>query len=311
VSGDPPGEPAAAVSGTPRAAYRGAVRAAGLISDSADVTVADHVCWVDHDQAAFDAAVRDFAACGLDRSERLLAVGERVIDSLRRGRPPLGDLARLISQGSLETLTTAQAYGDADTFDPEGQLEFYDAATRRALRDGRSGLRVLADISPLAVDPARRTDLVRWEHLADDFVAHGPGMSAMCIYGGDLDPDTLTEAASAHPLAHVPQVAVPSFRLFFEDGRLVIVGSVDTFDAGRLARLLATSPVPAPTATVDLSRVEFIDVAGCRTIGTWAQQLHRRGLPVSVVGASRLVRRMWQLLGLTEVAPVAFVEAAA
>lgn len=258
----------------------------------------------------FDAAVRDFALRGLDRGERLLAVGERVLDSLRRGPAPLADLDRLIGEGVLETLTVAEAYGSGGTFDPQRQLEFYDSATRRALGEGHRGLRVLADITPLAVDADRRAELVRWEHLADEYVAHGPGMSAMCVYSGDLDPDTLTDVASAHPLVHAAGHGAPSFRVFFEDGHLAVAGSVDTFVAGRLARMLAASPVPSP-ATLDLSRVEFIDVAGCRTIAAWAHELHERSVSVSIVGASRLVRRMWDLLALTELAPVAFAEAAA
>lgn len=284
-----------------------------MISEIADGTDADHVCWVEQAQAVFDAAVRDFALRGLDRGERLLAVGERVIDSLRRGPAPLDDLDRLIGEGTLETLTVAEAYGDGSTgaFDPERQLEFYDAATRRALREGHHGLRVLADASPLAVDPARRADLIRWEQLADEYVAHGPGMSAMCVYRPDLDAETVTDAASAHPLVHAPAERVPPFRVYFEDGRLAIAGSVDTFVADRLARLLATSPVPPAAAALDLSRVEFIDVAGCRTIASWAQSLRERSVHLSIVGASRLVRRMWALLALAEIAPVAFMEGAA
>jgi ABC-type transporter Mla MlaB component len=248
---------------------------------------------------------------GLDRGERLLAVGERVIDSLSGASAPLADMDRLLADGALETLTVAEAYDAPAAFDPQRQLEFHDAATRRAISDGHRGLRVLADVSPLAADPARRGDLIRWEHLADDYVAHGPGMSAMCVYRADLDVDTLTEAATAHPVVHPTAGAVPAFRVFFEEGRLAIAGSVDTYAAGRLARMLASSPVPSPVATLDLGRVDFIDVAGCRTIAAWAQELRGRSVQVSVTGASRLVQQMWELLALGEMAPVTLVEAAA
>ena len=43
---------------------------------------ADHVCWVYDDDATFDAAASEFLAGGLARGERLLCVGERVIESL-------------------------------------------------------------------------------------------------------------------------------------------------------------------------------------------------------------------------------------
>jgi hypothetical protein len=287
------------------------VRSVGQLSEITDVAAADHVCWVHDDPLGFDAAARNFALGGLDRGERLLAVGERVIDSLRAGSVPLADLDRLVAEGAIETLTVAEAYAAAATFDPERQFEFYDTATRRALDDGHTGLRVLADVSPFAEDPARRAGLIRCEHVADDYVAHGPGMSAMCVYRADLDADTLADAAAAHPLVHSPAAALPAFRVFFDGGRLVIAGSVDTFGVDRLARQLADSPVPAVSVTLDLTRLEFIDLAGCRGIATWAQGLAARSISLTVVGGSRLVQHMWRLLELDAIAGVAFAEATA
>jgi anti-anti-sigma regulatory factor len=283
------------------------VRAQGLLTEVTAVGAGDHVCWVYDDPGAFEAAVHEFVAGGLDRGERLLCVGERVIDSLRGENPSLADVDTLLADGVLETLTVAQAYDATGRFVPERQLEFYDAATRRAISDGYRGLRVVADVSPLAVDPARRTDLIRWERLADDYVAHGPGMSAMCLYRADLSPEALTEAASGHPLVHSPD-RFPDFRIFFDDGRLVLAGSIDTFGADRLARALASSPVSGATMTLDLGRTEFIDLAGCRTIASWARQLRGRSVQLAVLGASRLVQQMWQLLALADVAPVTFLE---
>jgi anti-anti-sigma factor len=291
------------------AAYRGGVRAQGALTEITGTGDAEHVCWVYDDAAVFDAAVHDFVARGLARGERLLCVGERVIASLREGCAPLADVDRLIADGVLETLTVAEAYDAAGEFVPERQLAFYDAATRRALADGYRGLRVVADVSPLAADPLRRRDLVRWEHLADHFVAHGPGMSALCAYRPDLGEEVLADAASGHPLVHTP-AGLPPFRIFFDEGRLAVVGSVDTFAAERLARVLAATPVTGTTAILDLCQVDFVDVAGCRVIATWARELRKRSVQLTLLGASHLVQRMWQLLSLTEIAPVTFQEQA-
>ena len=132
----------------------------------------------------------------------------------------------------------------------------------------------------------------------------------MCAYRADLSAEALSEAACNHPLVHAPD-GFSAFRVFFDDGRLAVAGSVDTFGADRLARVLASSPVSGTTVPLDLGRVEFIDVAGCRAIATWARELRERSVQVAVVGASRLVQRMWRLLSLTEVAPVTFWEATA
>src|SRR5215217_7501837 len=110
----------------------------------------DHVCWVYDDEAAFDLAVRDFLAGGLERGERLLCVGERVIESLQSLTLPDQDVADLMAAGALETQTIAEAYAATGPFRPEGQLAYYETATRRALAEGYRGLRVVAEVSVLA-----------------------------------------------------------------------------------------------------------------------------------------------------------------
>lgn len=271
---------------------------------------ADHICWVYDDEAEFDAAVRQFLAGGLARGERLLCVGERVIDSVRAGGSPVDGIEALIADGRLEMLTVAEAYAAAGRFAPERQHVFYDSATRRAVDDGYRGLRVVADVTPLAEEAASRADLVAWEHVADEFMAHGPGMSAMCAYRGDLSVEALTDVATAHPLVHAAR-SVPPFRLFFDAGRLALAGSVDTFDAGRLADLLSSSPVEGPTAMLDLTFLEFIDGAGCRVLARWARELADRSIAVELRGAPRLLRRMWSILGFDTLAPVTFSDGSA
>jgi hypothetical protein len=98
----------------------------------------------------------------------------------------------------------------------------------------------------------------------------------------------------------------PQFRVFSDGDRIVVAGSVDLYAADRLARLLADSPTAA-AARLDLSRLEFVDVAGCRTIARWAGQC-AGAVPVEICGASRLFRRVWQVLALDAVARVTFVE---
>ncbi len=265
----------------------------------------DHICWVfGEDDAGFDRAVRRFLAGGVDRGERLLCVGERVIATTALDADGFADAAALIAGGALRTLTTAQAYGSAGAFVPGAQRAWYEDATREAIADGYTGLRVVADVSPLASDPVNRSLLLEWEQLADGYIAEGGGFTAMCAYSDTLTEDVLTDAASAHPLADAS--VVPPFRVFFDGGHVVLSGSVDTFGADRLARMLASSPVAGPGAVLDLALVDFVDVAASRVIARWAQGLAARAVPVELRGASPLLRRMWQVLDLTRLAPVRF-----
>jgi anti-anti-sigma factor len=284
------------------------VRVHGSLDSLPEAGRGDHVCWVHDgdDDAEFDDAVRTFLAGGLARGERLLCVGERVIDSVRAGAPPFADVDPLVDDGTLQLMTVADAYAATGDFTAEHQFAFYDAATRRALAEGYAGLRVVAELSALAAHPALREELVRWEHLADQYIAQGPGMTAMCAYSGDLPVVALADVSSAHPAAYSPP-GVPQFHAFFDDDRVAIAGSVDLSEADRLARLLAHSR-SGSAVVLDLSRMEFVDVAGCRTIARWAGALRARGVPVEIRGASRLVRRVWQVLALDEVAPVASAE---
>ncbi len=70
----------------------------------------DHICWIcGEDDAAFHRAVRRFLAGGLERGERLLCVGERVIDSLSTDADGFGGADALVAGGALRILTTAEA----------------------------------------------------------------------------------------------------------------------------------------------------------------------------------------------------------
>jgi anti-anti-sigma factor len=278
------------------------VRAHGRIDEVPEAGPADHVCWVYADARDLHAAAARFLAGGLARGERLLVVGDGMVEALDREPLPSGGRDALVSTGALQILDLTTAYDGDARFVPEQQFAFYDAATKQALDDGYTGLRVVAEISALAADPERRADLVRWEHLADDLVARGSGFTAMCAYREGLDRDALAEVTSVHPLVRAPEGG-PPFQVFHDADRVVLTGSVDTFSAPRLHRVLAHSPASRPSTVLDLGELEFLDVAGCRVLARWAAGL---GRPLHVTGASRLVQRMWHLLGLQAVAPVVF-----
>jgi anti-anti-sigma factor len=264
----------------------------------------DHVCWIYADDESFDVAVARFLTAGLARGERLLCVGDDVVERMRGDHPLLPDAAGLVERGALQLLTVAEAYDAAGAFSPERQFAYYEAQTRRALDDGYTGLRVVAELTPLAADEERRPELVRWEHMADAFMASSSGMTAMCAYRAQLSGEALADVAAVHPVVHNDEGGHSGFRVFFDDDRVVLAGSVDTFTAGRLAGVLATSPVTSGRVALDLDPVEFVDVAGIRVLARWARELSDRSVEVEIRGASPLVRRMWRVLGLDQLVPV-------
>jgi ABC-type transporter Mla MlaB component len=283
------------------------MRAHGSVTEP-EARANDHLCWVHDDDSAFDEAVRAFLAGGLARGERLLCVGERALAALEGATTDdLGDVDRLVADGALGTMTLAEAYAAAGPLAVDRQRAFYATATDRALADGYRGLRVVAELTALAADPEQRAELVRWEHAADELIASRPGMSAMCAYRSDLPPSVLGDVLAVHPLGHGPEHLSP-YRLFFDADRVVLTGSVDTFTTRRLAATLAGTPT-GRTAVLDLSGLEFVDVAGCRTVAEWATALRDRGTALELRGASALMQRMWRLLGFSDAVPVPFTDA--
>ena len=179
---------------------------------------------------------------------------------------------------------------------------------RDARAAGFTGLRVVAELTPLARTLPAREGLVQWEHLADELIASGSGMVALCAYRrGALDARAVADVVAVHPQVHAP-LDLPSFRIWFDGPTVVLAGTVDTFSADRLGRVLETCPVGGPVAVLDLTALDVIDVAGCRTLATWARELHDRGIRLVIVGAPRSALRIWRLLGMDGPAPVTFTE---
>ena len=285
------------------------MRDSGVLDERDPLTDADHVCWVYDDPASFVHAAQRYLAVGLDNGERLLCVGDGMAAELRAAGEPFGSLDALMARGALSFAEVGATYAHGEPVDPADQWAFYDAAVRDARAAGYRGLRVVADVTALARTPAGRAGLVQWEHLADEFIASGSGMVAMCAYHrGVLDADAVADVTAVHPHVHAP-LERPSFRIWFDDTHVVLSGTVDTFGADRLARILACSPVTGRTAVLDLSQLETVDVAGCRTLAAWARALAARGVRLRIQAAPRSVVRIWRLLGMDGPAPVTFAGA--
>jgi hypothetical protein len=151
----------------------------------------------------------------------------------------------------------------------------------------------------------RRGDLMRWEHLADDFIGHGPGMVALCAYRGDLDGEAPADVASVHPMVHA-RSGGPPFRLWFDGDTPTLADALDTFGAKRLHRVLAGSHLQGPLVVADLTRMGSVDVGGCRELARWARSLADRSIRLELVGSSRVFRRMWRVLGFDGYVDVVF-----
>jgi ABC-type transporter Mla MlaB component len=164
-------------------------------------------------------------------------------------------------------------------------------------------------------DPDRRSDHIRWEHLADDYMSRGNPLAAFCAYQRPVIGDAAVAAlTSVHPVVREFDAAAP-FRVFFDEGRLVVTGTVDTFTSDGVRDLLLASHVVsgaddtsahcvAPALNVDVSGVEFVDARGATTLAEAVRAIRTQGHDVSVAGATSMLHRIWTALHLDDVAGV-------
>jgi anti-anti-sigma regulatory factor len=285
------------------------VRTSGAVDHVGGLGSSGHVCWAYDDVRQFARPALQWLGDGVELGQRLIYVSGRPLDRMRRDVAALPGVEDLLERSALQLVCLPDVYDLDAPLVAEEQLATYSAATEQALADGYTGLRVLADVSDLVRDPARRPAHVRWEHLADEFMSANP-LAAMCAYQRDLGDDAIRELAAVHPVVHAPPELVP-FQLFFDDGRLVLAGTVDTFSSDLLARLLADSHLTDATVTLDVARLEFIDARGVTTLAEWAGNLRRRAGTLHLEGASPLLRRIWSVLRLDAIAGISLTTGSA
>lgn len=261
----------------------------------------DHLCWSYEDDAELAAAVLPYLDEGRRRGEHLLLVG--------RSRPALLDLLGqlpdrdlLLAEGRLEVRATADAYAEAGALSPAAQVERYRSATLAAVGRGRSGLRVAADISPLArAGAAARRELHAYEQLADDLMGVVP-MTALCLYDAALGGEVLGPLAVLHPGQHLGR-GQPLVHLSGRGPALALHGEVDVSQAGDVARALLDVAGHAADGgprevVLDLADLEFLDVAGARALAATVLELDVQGVHVRLVGARRSPRRVLEMFDL-------------
>ncbi len=252
----------------------------------------NHVCCVYRDAAQLLAAGLEWLRRGMDAGERVVYLADRPVEQLHEDIATLPDLDQLIETGRLVLLPLRALYPTGGPVDPESSLAFYAAQTQQALDDGFTGLRVFAEVTQLVREPEWRADHVRWEQVADQFMAEHP-LAAYCAYDASvLTPEEAGLLSCVHP---VRQDAVPgaTFSLYAGKRGWAVEGEVDFFQARLLSSVLEWVPAEEDLV-LDLSRLAFVDAAGARAIGGYPGA---PGRPVVVRNAPRALSRLWSLIG--------------
>jgi anti-anti-sigma regulatory factor len=241
-----------------------------------DCSPGDHVCWVFESDDDLRTAAVAFLDDGLRRGESLVYVGDAADESaLRSQLATLGDVDRLIADGTLQVQLARALYVPAGRAELATQVESYRTMTNEALASGRSGLRVAADATCLVTDDDQRRAFMAYEIAVDRYIANAP-MTAMCAYDHRALGDAAGDLACVHRRWRTPDASSdPRFSLYAVGQRLIITGDIDISNSRRFSIALDAAAVatPGPDLEIDLTGLSFIDLKGVAVLADFARAL--------------------------------------
>jgi hypothetical protein len=254
-----------------------------------DLVAGSHVCWVLDE----DGAYRETA-------------GPLLLDASLRGQKAV--LLGPANSGSFRELSPAAAIAvdpfvawlDRGPLLPDTVFAALHELAALASTEGYDGLRVIADMDWLLPTHADRGTLAAFEVLLDRVLAE-IGATMICAYRrSSFDTDAIVGALSVHPLRS-GHAAAPQFSLLARgDGSWRLAGEVDMAVLSAFAAAFGAAANAAPSLVVDVAELEFIAVAGLRTI---AEAARAGPVKVQLRGARRTLRRVWTHGTFDELAP--------
>jgi len=248
----------------------------------------DHVCWTYRSHEGYLAAARSCLAEGAGRGERLLHAGAGSAEQLRDELDGLPGRDAMLASGQLSLHPLGTLYEAAAWKRPDEQVARFRRATERALDDGWPGMRVVADMTPLA-EVTELTAVAAYELTADAMIADHR-LVGVCAYSEQAPGARLV--AALHRQQHrdtVADGALP-FAVWRRDGRIHLGGQVGAA-ADDVMPALEVAAASADRVTLDLSALVSLDHDAARRLAGW---LERRTGPAGaprVTGASAVVRR--------------------
>lgn len=257
--------------------------------------VHDHLCWPYEDRSDFARRATEFLSDGLALGLKCVYAADRAPGGLDADLAGVPDLHAQVARGALEIAELSVLYPDFAVIDPDEMLGTIAAATEDALAQGYSGLRVVADVTPLLLSADQLAGFLSWEHTADRFIARNP-VSGLC--GVDLravPASTSTTLACMHPAARTGSAP---FRVFAPQGPadLALAGEVDQSVADQFRACLEWTRVDvARELVVDGIHLRFVDHRGLEGIRDYAGA---SGATAVLRTSSKLPGRLIHLLGL-------------
>lgn len=253
-----------------------------------DLRPGDHACLLFTSDEERASVLRDFVLGGLDADDKILYL---TAEPAPPGPDALLRRCRLASvpavpAGRLEVVALAEFLTAEGRFEPAAVLARLRTAADRSQAEGRRALRVAGDLCADGVPDLPR--LLEYEALLDGEFGSGRAL-AVCQYDlrrcGPGAPDALESAhagsVEADPLVRTADLVV--VRTYRPQG-LRIEGVVDAGAHPRLRDALRSVAAVREDVRLEMSRVEFLDLAGLRLLMTFARARAARHCTVELTG---------------------------
>ena len=255
----------------------------------------DHLSWLFSSDDELIEAATTYLADGLDRGERLLYVADRPTDDALLGDlAGLGDVGRLVADGTLSVQRSRALYAPGEVLDGPRQVATYRRMTEDALAAGFTGFRVAADATALVTDPDWRRDFLAYELAVDRYIASS-AMVALCAYDERILGTDALDLACVHPGRHVREEADPGFHVCAAEVGFTLAGELDHANRDLFRRAVDAAVRSGGRAglAVDVGSLAFVDAAALAVLAREAEVVG----PIRLHNADARIGRLVDLLG--------------
>jgi ABC-type transporter Mla MlaB component len=259
----------------------------------------DHVCWVVDDPASYTAVTGALIAEGHARGQQVVVFAPGDGTAPGPGSIPPPPRRSPSPPGGVATTDPYATFFGHGPLEPGIMLRALRELAAQARASGYEGLRVISDMDWLLPGSPAPEEAAALEIIVDR-AARELGATIVCAYRrSSFDPVVVLGALPVHPIRRGnddgPQFdfraeGTSGWRLSGE----IDVAVVDTFAAAFAAA------ASLGDCLVDVSGLEFVDVAGLRAMSQAARRSHA---DIQLRGAPAALHRLWQLLGPAGQAP--------
>jgi anti-sigma B factor antagonist len=113
----------------------------------------------------------------------------------------------------------------------------------------------------------------------------------------EADPDSAGDGERAAP-SPLPEGTIMHIAVDPQASLIEVAGELDMSGVGLLRSAARLARIGAPSCTIDISRLTFIDAAGLGCLRTIGDELRRDRTALLVTGATPQIRRTFGLVGL-------------